>query len=63
MILEHNNNNNNKSLLGFDDHPFLRAHSGLAQLSLEDKNEGKPGMSSEERDMAYFERRYQEKVW
>ena len=41
----------------------MRAHSGMAQLSLEEmKDIQKPGMTKEEADMAYFEKRYQERV-
>lgn len=53
-------------LLGPDDHPFLRAHAGMAGLSLEDgmgHNAGQVARkTTEEEDMAYFEKRYQARV-
>ncbi|XP_028396633.1 protein FAM221A-like isoform X1 [Dendronephthya gigantea] len=49
--------------VGPDDHPFLRVHSDMARLSLEEmKDIQKPGMTKEEADMAYFEKRYQERL-
>ena len=53
---------------GPDDHPFLRAHAGMANLSLQEGRGGGAGPvvqtrpTTEEEDMAYFERRYQERV-
>ena len=53
-------------LLGPDDHPFLRAHVGMAGLSLEDRTGAGSGQvarrTTEEEDMAYFEKRYQARV-
>ncbi|KAJ7354751.1 hypothetical protein OS493_030528 [Desmophyllum pertusum] len=49
-----------------DDHPFLRAHAGMAGLSLEDGMGGGAGQvarqTTEEEDMAYFEKRYQARL-
>ena len=42
----------------------MRAHTGMAQLSLEEmKSIQKPGMTKEKADMAYFEKRYQARVY
>ncbi|KAJ7348792.1 hypothetical protein OS493_039013 [Desmophyllum pertusum] len=52
--------------VGPDDHPFLRAHAGMAGLSLEDGMGGGAGQvarqTTEEEDMAYFEKRYQARL-
>ncbi|XP_020609192.1 protein FAM221A-like isoform X2 [Orbicella faveolata] len=49
-----------------DDHPFLRAHTGMAGLSLEDGMGNNAGQvarrTTEEEDMAYFEKRYQARL-
>lgn len=53
-------------LLGPHDHPFLKAHAGMGALSLEDGMGGNTGQvarrTTEEEDMAYFEKRYQARV-
>ncbi|KAK3716941.1 hypothetical protein QZH41_014633 [Actinostola sp. cb2023] len=52
--------------IGPHDHAFLKAHAGISELSLEDRKKGGvPGMTQEEQDMAWFEKRYQErkKYW
>ncbi|KAL9966029.1 hypothetical protein ACROYT_G024037 [Oculina patagonica] len=52
--------------VGPDDHPFLRARAGMAGLSLEDGMGGSTGQvarrTTEEEDMAYFEKRYQARL-
>lgn len=52
--------------VGHDDHPFLRAQAGLAGLSLEDGMGAGAGQvvhrTTEEEDMAYFEKRYQARL-
>ncbi|XP_031574050.1 protein FAM221A-like [Actinia tenebrosa] len=48
--------------IGPHDHAFLKAHANMAELSLEDRKDGAmAGMTQEERDMAWFEKRYQER--
>lgn len=51
---------------GPNDHPFLRVQAGLARLSLEDGMGAGAGQvarrTTEEEDMAYFEKRYQARV-
>ena len=47
--------------LGPFDHPFLKVHGELNRLCLE-SNEEQSHMTQEEKDMAYFEKRYQERV-
>ena len=42
--------------------PFTKAHNELARLSLKDSCEGSKEMTQEERDMAYFEKRYQQRL-
>ena len=48
---------------GSEDHSFIRAHSNMASMSLEERNDLQDrGMTKEEIDMAHFEKRYQERV-
>lgn len=53
-------------MLGPYDHPFLKAHTGMAGLSLEDGMRSNAGQvahrTTEEEDMACFEKRYQARV-
>ena len=46
---------------GRRDHPFLRVHTGMARLSLDDGT-SKAIRTTEDQDMAYFERQYQARV-
>ena len=46
---------------GRGDHPFLRVHTGMARLSLDDGT-SKAVRTTEDQDMAYFERQYQARV-
>ncbi|XP_068670617.1 protein FAM221A-like [Montipora foliosa] len=51
---------------GPDDHPFLRSHSGIARLSLHDgmgnTDKQLARRTTEEEDMAYFEKQYQARL-
>ena len=54
------------NFLGPDDHPFLRMHKGFQNLSVE-AGSGAAGplvrkQTTEEEDMEFFEKRYQERV-
>lgn len=51
-------------VLGAFDHPFLKIHSGMNQLSIANTDQPKTVAkgTKEEEDMAYFERRYQQRV-
>ncbi|XP_057293401.1 protein FAM221A-like [Hydractinia symbiolongicarpus] len=46
------------------DHPFLKIHSNMQELGLDDKNNNDASlqMTQEEKDMAYFEKRYQQRL-
>ena len=55
--------------IGAGDHPFLRMYQGMENLSLEGPRNGDGGagplvrrQTTEEEDMAFFEKRYQERV-
>lgn len=47
--------------IGRRDHPFLRVHTGMARLSLDDGT-SKAVRTTEDQDMAYFERQYQARL-
>ena len=52
-------------LAASSDHPFLRMYADLEKLSVEDNKVAGPLVprrTTEEEDMAYFEKRYQERV-
>ena len=50
--------------LGSLDNPFLKMHASMKELGLNETKDSSAEklMTQEERDMAYFERRYQERV-